>query len=92
MSAIVDVTIANQSVACTEPSAPATSACVVTAANTTNDNRCTACHTRRGSRRIASDVSSIANSRYIAPIPRATAPGRHAVEYGTRTSAKVQPT
>ncbi len=92
MIAIVAVTMAIHTVAGAEPSVPATSACAVTAANTTNESRCTVCHTRRGSRRIASDVSSIANSRYIATIPRATAPGRHAVEYGTTTSAKVQPT
>jgi len=76
---MADVTIANHRVASTSPSVPASSAWAVTAANTTNDSRWTACQTRRGSRRIASDVTSIAKSRYMATIPSATPPGRQLV-------------
>ena len=79
ITAIVDVTIANHCAAGTAPSVPASSACAVTATKTTNDSRCTPCQTRRGSRRIANDVSSTANRRYMAPIPSATPPGCHPV-------------
>jgi hypothetical protein len=76
---MVDVTIANHCAAGAEPSVPASNACAVTAANNPNDSRWTACQNRRGRRRIASDVSSIANNRYMPRIPSATPPGRQAV-------------
>jgi hypothetical protein len=71
--------IANHRVASTPPSVPASNAWAVTAAKTTNDSRWTACHARRGMRRIASDVTSIANSKYMATMPSATPPGRQPV-------------
>jgi len=69
--------IANHRIGAVDASVPARRAWVVTATNTTNDKRWIECHTRRGSRRIASDVTSTATSRYIATMPQASAPGCH---------------
>ena len=68
-------------------SVPAPAKCTVENANNGSEEMWTACHSLRGIRLRASDVSSTAMRRYMLTMPHATHTGCHDDVNGTSTSA-----
>jgi len=73
-------------------SLPALNACTVAPTNTRKLERCTVCHSFRGSRRIANDVAWITTMRYRETTPNATGTGLHFEAMGTNRSARPKRT
>jgi hypothetical protein len=71
-------------------SEPAVTPWIVASRNSGKLARWTVRHARRGSRFFASDVASIATSRYMPTMPHAIATGRQWLAKGTSTASRVK--